>query len=409
MCLLFARIAILVALVFSGCATYQHKVADSRMMLSAGQVDQALEKLGLLANQKTDDQLVYLLDYGVALQIANKNDDSNQVLLKADKLSEQMDYHSASNVAAATFAGEEMIQYKGDTFEKIFINAYLAMNFLEMGRYDDALVECRRINEKFLKLRSEEKKSFELNPFGKYLAALAWEASGQYDDAYLDFVEAHKLSPEIANIQEDLIRMAKKSHRMDDYEQWKKEFPDVMEKKEWYDKNLGELVVIYQQGWGPQKAPDPFEPRFPILRPTFNYTQRAQVEINGKTFESRYVYNVEKAAIQTLLDDRGALVARRMAALVAKKAAADEIGRKNDLLGAIAWVAMNASDRADVRQWSTLPQSIQVIRIPLKPGEYKFRIAGLSSEGSVTGEMSDERKVRIKAGRKAFVNWRSLK
>ncbi len=401
--------AIMWALVLSGCATYQHKVAESRQMLTHGNFDQALDKLGQLAAVQNDDQLVYLLDYGVALQIAKKTDDSTKVLLKADKLTERMDYHSVSNVAAATFTGEEQIQYKGDTFEKIFINAYLAMNFLEQGKFDSALVECRRINEKYIKLRNEEKKNFELNPFAKYLAAVAWEAGGQYDDAYIDYQEAYKLSPEISSIREDLIRLAKKSRRMDDYQKWKKEFSDVVEKPEWYDSNFGELVVIYQQGWGPKKTPDPQEPRFPILRPTFNYTQKARVELAGKKFDSQFVYDVEKAAIQTLIDDRAALVARRMGALVAKRVAAEKISKDNELLGAIAWVAMNAADRADVRQWSTLPQSIQIIRIPLKPGKYKFHVAGLNSEGSPSGEVSEQREVLIKSGRKVFVNWRSLK
>jgi uncharacterized protein len=402
--------AIAVASALLGCATYQGKVHESRQMLIQGQVDQAVEKLGKLAAEEGKDQLVYLLDYGVALQIAKKTNDSTKVLLRADKLAEELDYHSISKVAASALTSEEMIQYKGDTFEKIFINAYLAMNFLEQGDFDSALVESRRINQKYTKFRSDEKKAFELNPFAKYLAALSWEASGQYDDAYIDFSEAYKLSPFIATIKEDLIRTAKKARRMDDYERWKKEFPEVVEKPEWYDKGKGELIVIFQQGWGPQKAPDPAEFRFPILRPSYNYTQKARLIIGEKdSFDSRHVYDVEKAAIQTLQDDRAALVARRLGGIIAKKAAADELRRKNELLGAVAWIAMNVSDRADLRQWSLLPQSIQVIRTYLKPGKYKFKIAGLTGEGTLSGEMSQEREIVVKPGRKVFVNWRSLK
>ena len=52
---------------------------------------------------------------------------SNEVFLKADKLSEQIDYQSVSRVAGATLLNEEMVQYKGDTFEKLFINASAAL------------------------------------------------------------------------------------------------------------------------------------------------------------------------------------------------------------------------------------------------------------------------------------------
>jgi hypothetical protein len=401
--------AMISAAALTGCATYQDQVGESRRMMSQGNVNQALSKFGELAAKDDGDKLVHLLDYGVALEIANQIPESNKVLLQADKLSDELDYHSVSRVAGSLLTSEEMIQYKGDTFEKIFINAYLAMNYLELGKFDDALVECRRINDKYLKLRGEEKKNFELNPFAKYLSAVVWEATGQYDDAYIAYSEAYKLSPYISTIREDLIRSSKRARRMDDYDKWKKEFPEVQEKPEWYDRTFGELVVIYQQGWGPRKAPDPASPRFPILRPTYNATQKARVEVAGKPYESRFVYSVEEAAIRTLMEDRGALLARRMGGIVAKEVAADQLRRKNELLGFAAWVFFHASDRADVRQWSLLPQSIQLIRVPLKPGKYKFAVQGLGYDGSLTGESSEEREVEIKAGRKVFVNWRSLK
>jgi hypothetical protein len=81
--------------------------------------------------------------------------------LKADRLSEQVDYQSVSRIAGSLALNEEMVQYKGDTFEKFFINAYLAMNFLALGDFDSALVEARRINQKYLKFRAEEAKSFQ--------------------------------------------------------------------------------------------------------------------------------------------------------------------------------------------------------------------------------------------------------
>lgn len=392
-----------------GCASYQDKVGESRRMVATGNVTGALEKFEKLAAVEDGDQLVHLLDYGVALQLAKNFKESNKVLLRADKLSEQLDYHSISRVAGSLLTSEEMVQYKGDTFEKIFINAYLAMNFLEMGQLDEALVEVRRINEKFLKLRQEDKQNFELNPFAKYLSAVIWEASGQHDDAYIAYNDAYKLSPLISTIRSDLIRSAKKSRRMDEYQKWKKSFPEVQEQPEWYDRSLGELVVIYHQGWGPRKAPDPASPRFPILRPTRNETQSARLVLKDKKIGSEFIYSVEQASIQTLMEDRAALVGRRLGGFVAKEVAADQIRQKNEALGFIAWIFLHVSDRADVRQWSMLPQTIQFIRVPLKPGKYKFVVEGLGYDGTPTGEVSDEQEIEVKANRKVFVNWRSLR
>lgn len=392
-----------------GCATYQNKVQDAREALARRDYTKALADLKPLAEKENDDQLVYLLDYGVALQLAGNLKESNEIFLKADRLAEMVDYQSVSRIAGSLALNEEMVQYKGDTFEKIFINAYLAMNFLELGQLDDALVEARRINEKYLKYRADEKKAFELNAFSKYLSAVVWEASRSYDDAYIAYNEAFKIDPTISTIREDLIRSAKLARRMDTYQSWKKQFPEVKEQPSWYEKNLGELIVIYQQGWGPRKVASANEYRFPSLMPVYSETQQARLDITQKSYLSREVYDVQKAAIETLRDDQGILIAKRLGGIATKAVLSDQVRQKNELLGSLTWIALNVADRADVRQWSTLPQTIQMIRVQLPAGKYKFNIEGLNSSGGYTGESLETREVEIKSGQKKFVIWRSLK
>lgn len=396
-------------LIFSGCATYQGKVLEGRRLLQNRQFEAALSKLKPLADKDDGDRLIHLLDYGTALQLAGNIPESNKVFLFADKFAESQDYHSVSRVTGSMLINEEMVQYKGDTFEKIFINAFLALNYLELGQLDDALVETRRMNEKYKKLRGEDKKSFELNPFAKYLSALIWEADQKWDDAYIAYSETYALDQTIQTIKSDLIRSAKMSRRMDEYKKWKTAFPEVVELPSWSDKSTGELVVIYQQGWGPRKDFAPHDHRVPILRPVSSITQTAELEIQslGK-FQSEFIYDTERAAIETLQDDAGALLARRLAAFAAKEVVSDQIRQKNQLLGFLSNVAMHVSERADLRQWSTLPQTIRLIKVPLKAGSYQISIQGLSGSGSPTGDRLESRTVTIKAGRKAFINWRSL-
>lgn len=392
------------------CATYQGKVLDARNLIQSGQFEAAAEKLKPLAEKEDGDQLVYLLDYGVTLQLAGKLKDSNSILLKADKVAEQSDYHSVSRVTGSLLLNEEMVQYKGDTFEKIFINAYLAMNYLELNELDDALVESRRMNEKYLKYREDDKKKFEQNVFGKYLSAMIWEASHQYDDAYIAYAEAYDLDPNILALRGDLIRVSKLARRMDAHQSWKKKFPNVPENPKWYDKSYGEVVVIFQQGWGPRKGPRPGAAAFPALQSVSSFTQSARMTVDGSiVVPSENIYNVEIAAIKTLDDDYGRLVAKRVGAFAAKEVLADQVRQKNELLGAVAWVALHASERADLRQWSTLPQTIQVMRIPLKPGTHKVSIQGYSYDGTATEDRLQEREIQVQAGKKKFLVWRSLR
>lgn len=392
------------------CATYQGKVGDARNLLENGQYSEAVEKLKPLAEKADGDQLVYMLDYAVALQLAGNLKESNAVLIRADRLADEIDYHSASRIAGSMLLNEEMKQYKGDTFEKIFINAFLAMNFLEMNQLDDALVESRRMNEKYLKYRADEKKKFEQNVFGKYLSAMVWEANRQFDDAYIAYAEAYELDPSIPSLRQDLVRISKLARRSERYKEWKAKFPEVKDNPSWYDSSQGELVVIFQQGWGPRKAPTPGSAALPTLRPVYNTTQAASLKIDGQGgVHSQLVYDVQSAAIQTLADDHASLVARRIGAFATKEVLADQLRQKNEALGALALITMHLSERADLRQWSTLPQSIQTIRIPLKPGAHSISIQGLDSSGGPTADILDKKDIQIKAGRKTFVIWRSFR
>ncbi|HPI40404.1 MAG TPA: hypothetical protein PLJ21_06345 [Pseudobdellovibrionaceae bacterium] len=155
----------------AGCATYQHKVQQARSLIEDHQFPQSVALLEPLAKTPSDDQLIYLLDYAVATQLAGDLKESTQSFLKADKLVESVDYHSVSRIGSSLALSEEMVQYKGDSFEKMFINAYLAMNFLSENNYDAAMVEARRINEKYQKNRLDEKKSFEQNFFSIFIGS----------------------------------------------------------------------------------------------------------------------------------------------------------------------------------------------------------------------------------------------
>lgn len=400
----------LLSLTTISCATYQGKVSEARNSLSQGRFDDAVNSLEPLAKKEDGDQLVYLLDYSVALQMAGKTKESSLALQKADRLADMVDYHSVSRQAGSLLLNQEMVQYKGDSFEKIYINAFAALNYLEMNQLDDALVETRRMNEKYNKLNGEDRKTFEKNVFGKYLSALIWEANQNWDDAYIAYEETYKLDPSIPFLPEDLIRSAKRARRMDTYQKWKKTFPQVVEKKEWYDKSYGEIVVIYEQGWGPRKAQirqGGYSP--PILQPVYNSVTGMRVSVEGDgNFQSKMVYNVEKAAIETLQNDYAALAAKRIGAYATKEIVADQVRQKDELLGLVTWVALQASERADLRQWSTLPQTVQLVRIPLKVGAYNLHLQGIDGSGSVRGAAKDFAKVPVKSQRATFLRWRTL-
>ncbi|NJL23820.1 MAG: hypothetical protein HC902_00630 [Calothrix sp. SM1_5_4] len=167
-----ARSAGAVLLVLAGCATYQTRLAGYRDDLRAGRAQSAAEKIKDKAWTEGDDQVVYLLDYATARQVERDYEESNRAFLKAEELTDIKDYHSVSRIGGSLLLNEGMIQYKGDDFEKVMINAMLAINFLMQNKSEGAQVECRKLNDKLYKFRFEGKKNYEQNPFAFYLSAL---------------------------------------------------------------------------------------------------------------------------------------------------------------------------------------------------------------------------------------------
>src|SRR4051812_5822444 len=100
-----------------GCASYQKDVGEARSSLQNGHPEEAVKKLEPLALKDGDDQLVYLLDYAMALQAAERYDDSIKAFAMASKIAEIKDYHSISRVAGSLLLNEGMVQYKGEDYE----------------------------------------------------------------------------------------------------------------------------------------------------------------------------------------------------------------------------------------------------------------------------------------------------
>ncbi len=383
---MFKFVLSLAALLFflSSCATHQNVIAPIQQDIKQGRCETALPVLEKLIEKSDNDQLLYLMEYGSALQICKQYSKSNEILLKADQLSEQIDYLSLSGTLGATLLNEQMLQYKGDKFEKLFINAMTALNFIELGQPDSAMVEVRRINEKTKKLNTDEAKDFELNSFAQYLAGLIYENDRQYDDACISYKAAYKLDASFRPVALDMLTACWRAKRKQEFNQLVKETyaseDELAFAKRDY-KKTNEKIIIFLQGWGPRKAVRTNDVVFPYLQPTFSNTKKlfisAAEENNSLIKLSEPVYSVEKTAISTLEEDYKTLGARRLGARVAKEVMADQIRQKDKALGDLAWLVMVASERADLRNWSMLPESIHVIRVDAA----QAKILNLSGRG----------------------------
>lgn len=411
-CVSSFSIFLLGSLVLTGCASYSGHVDETRNLLVSDPL-KAIEKLEPLAKKDGKDQLMYMLDYATALQLADKNAESAKAFTEAEKIADRKDYHSVSKIATSLVLSEEMVQYKGDDFEKVLINGMNAVNYLAMNELDEAVVEVRRVNEKLKKLKDDGKKEFNQSPLAYYLGAILWEADRKYDDAYISYADAYQYLPSYRPLREDLIRSSIQAQRPEETEKWQKAFPEVVVKPEWKDRNRGEIVFIFQNGWGPRKWPRPEAPRFPQLLPVVNPVTSAVMSIYEPNpasdakplfppIQTTPIYTIDDIAMRALEADYSRLVASRIAGIATKAVVADQLRQRDQLLGSVAWLAMNLSDRADLRQWATLPHSFQIARVPVKAGKYTVGLRAIGSSATKAEE------IEVKPGRKAFLVWRVI-
>ncbi|MFK8137822.1 MAG: hypothetical protein AB8E15_05610 [Bdellovibrionales bacterium] len=389
------------------CSTYAWKMEKPLRFMSEGKPELAADFLEPLAFTASDDQLVYLLDYAVAQQAAGNFEKSNLAFQLADEISEVKDYISISKQTASVFLSESLVPYKGDDYEKILINALSSINYASMGNTESALVEVRRLNEKLNLYRVEAGIDYSENPFAYYFSAILWESEGQLDSALIDYKKAFKLRPDFPGIREDIARIGFLANSLSDFEEHKSSVSLLQQKLKKWRAGYTELVIVFQNGFGPRKRPDPAWPRIAKIFPWYNVPRYLQATdaSGGFPIRSFEVFNVEKAVINAWNRQYSALVAKRIAARIVKREAVRRLRKEDSNAALFAAIIMDVSDQADLRGWSSLPQTIQVLRLPLVPGENQIK---LSIQGTDGFSKPDEIVVFAEPGKKYFRNYRSF-
>ena len=399
-----------------GCGSYSNTTRKARDEYYSGHFSDAAKSLEKGSQEESVDQLLYILDRGTALHNAGDYEQAIKEFRRADKLAEIVDYTSLSKEAATLVTNDKIIQYKGEDFEKVLINQYLAIDYLMMGMFEDALVESRRVNRKLYLMITEGKRKYKLNPMAKYLSAIIYEASGQYNDAYIDYKSVYELAPDFPYLKQDLYRTAWKSGLDDAMEKLTREYSLTSAEKEEIRKNAArnEVIVLVENGKSPEKQPHPNWQALPKYYPRSNAVDYVEVAVEGKPLgRSFQLFDIEQTAIHDLDDKFAGLLAKRIAGVAAKEVIAYQVEDKvNPLLGAVLRIGMHVADQADTRSWLTLPKSFQIFRAPLDSDQLvHIKIAPRGAGGEAVEVHQEKEKVvetAKKAPKKVFIPVRIL-
>ena len=329
----------------------------------------------------TIDQLLAMMDEGMVLHAAGKFEESIKVLAEADKLSEKLDFVSVSEEAKVLISSERERAYRGEDFEKLMISTLQALNYGQLGKDEDALVEVRRVNERMQRMINEEKKPYEQLAVARYLAAVLWEDQNHLDDAFIDYAAANELAGDLGTLAEPLVRLAKQTGRDEAFKSLQRQYPWVQPQPLAADE--GQVLVVLEAGKAPVKTNGSKTggPKAEVIAvPVFHDRQwihDSAVSLDGAApVRPTTVTSLEQVA-KIHLDHRiDGLIARQFGALAIRSGIAYGAAKATDsaVVGLLTFLALSVANQPDLRSWMSLPAEFQLARFRTPSGVHRLTV-----------------------------------
>jgi hypothetical protein len=408
-------ILVLLFLYLEGCATYSMQATSMRDNLLTGRTDLARQT----AEEKDQDQddVLACLNKGMLRRMTGDYAGSNQIFEIAKQRMESLYGISITDSAASVTINDAVRDYKGDRYEQVLLHAYMAMNYLQLGELDSARVEILQADVKMMEWDAQPDE----DPFVRYFAGMIYEALGEEDQALVSYRKARddyiatrdeeRLEVPLM-LKKDLLRLLANQGLRDEYERLKSEFGLSGFKPTSLSEDTGELIVILNNGLAPIRSEESIMTfssevqstvriAFPVYKTISPPAKKARLNIGGKLFGMETVENIDSLARNALDEDMPSVMARAVARAVVKYQSQKSAQDQSALAGFLLTVTNLATERADTRSWTTLPQEIQMTRVILPVGTTDVSIDIVNAAGRVVDSI--DASVKIMPRRRSFL------
>jgi uncharacterized protein len=428
-----------VCLVLGSCATYYQQHYDFNAQFEKGDVPRALEVLQQkesLANSKS--KFLYFVNNGLLLSILGKYEVSNEFFEKAFLFGE--DHHiNYLHEATGYLTNPNMSVYRGEDHEHLMLLYFKAINYLKMQRPDAALVECRRLNIRLNQLSDKyaSEQKYQRDAFIHNLMGIIYQSTGDYNNAFIAYRNALEIyesdykrlfsmkAPE--QLKKDLLNTAWWTGFSEEFIRYRNQFnmPDYAA-----EKPGAELVFFWHNGLSPVK--NEFNINFVIdhrsenlvvfsnerLGITFPFhveKQKEKSDLQGLEFfrvafpryDERPEYyrtavlrsdsvsialevseDISKIAFHSLKERMVLEFSKGLLRAALKKATEMSVKKEDEGLAALIGVVNALTEKADTRNWQTLPHSIYYARVPLKEGQNQVTFTIAAGHNAVDYDFS---------------------
>jgi len=388
---------------------------------------------------------LYHMDIGVLFHYAGEWDSSNTHLMQAADIYDDLFTKSVTNEASALLTNDNVRPYRSKPYELVMLHQIAALNFMVQGKFQEALVESRRVQLLMNEWERTEARSgkYHTDGMSHLLTSLAYERVGEPDNSLISLfksVQAYNLGPvklplEVEGFAYDRLMAG---DREDDVRLLKIASDDGPDK--WGAKQgQAEIVVVGYAGRGPAMREQnwygeysqsgrlrlyvrktnlhidmPAPPLPSDSRNDHRRAERVDVKISLpelQTFPSVASYftaslddaaevrsvainDMDKQAKKALDDAWGDIVMRTIIRCVTRTLAANEVKNNTDtgdrglntLLRVGTDIATDQMEKADIRMCFFLPKTIQMARIPVEPGTHSVTLVVRDSYGKVVGK-----------------------
>lgn len=142
-------IIILTVLISAGCQSYTAERSAITRAWRSGDFESAVSGVTKQANRNanTKDALLWRLEEGTVHRVANNLLESNEAFDEAESLVNKFEEEAKTRISRETvamFSNQANLPYRGHAYEKIMMNTYKALNYLQLGESDRARVELNR-------------------------------------------------------------------------------------------------------------------------------------------------------------------------------------------------------------------------------------------------------------------------
>ena len=451
----------LLAVLLASCATYNQQVQGYYSSLRSGDYTNAAKELDKNKLLKKDrNRLLYLLERGKVSHLMGQWDSSNTYFNEADLLMETA-RTSAKDIALGNLLNPMMKTYKAEDFETYLVHYYKAINYLQLGETDEALVEARRIS---LRIYAQEdkvgnKNKYKDDAFSLMVQGIIYEKGGDVNNAFISYRNAADVflaskddyygiaMPD--QLKKDLLRTAYLNGFMDELGRYERLLNTTYHNE---DKPPGgELVLFWENGSAPVKGQQdlffslfknagggfffadannafsvPFDfssgyssdniklenlrsfrvalPKYEAVQPVYTGAVAQSGSVNVKLEAAEDVNNLAFATLrERMLRELSSTLTRLAIKKLAEaairppdrkdsdgKAKSEEQRKKENKEDATREaIALGlqlfnfASEKADTRNWQSLPHTIYYARIPLQQGENNISLQ-LSGGGNTS-------------------------